>query len=268
MVGTEAQGGPGAHPLLTPMHARRTTDYLAFLLPHLRPGMDVLDCGCGPGSISIGVAALVAPGRLEGIDLDAERVAQATARAAEQDVTNAAFRRGDIYALPFEDARFDAAYASHVLEHLPDPVAALREVHRVLRPGGVVGVCSPDNGGIVFWPPDPHVERWLASHETIRRHDGADNLVGRRLRRVLLDAGFACAEASASMTTYGTAEECRGFVAVMTSLFAERWRRQYIELELADDAAVTALVEGLTAWSERPDAFFATPRCEAVGWVG
>ena len=248
--------------------ARRGGDYAAFLLPHLRPGMEVLDGGCGPGSISLALARAVTPGRLVGVDLDEAQLARAAGAAVEQGVANAEFRRGDLLRLPFPDASFDAAYTSRVLEYLPDPVAALREVRRVLRPGGVAGVVSPDNGGMVVWPPDSRLEQFRALHEEQRRAAGVDNFVGRRLRAALLEAGFARAEASASMETYGTPEQTRYYGDALARLFIEGgWRERYLELGLADAATVAALADAWREWGARPDAFHATPRCEALGWV-
>src|SRR5262249_44921155 len=118
----------------------------AFFLPHLRPGMALLDCGCGPGSITVGLAEAVAPGRVVGVDREPKALAVARAQAAGRGVTNVRFEEGDVHALPFADATFDAAFAHALLEHVRDPAAALAELYRVVKPGGVVGVRSPDQG--------------------------------------------------------------------------------------------------------------------------
>lgn len=86
-----------------------------FFLPHLRPGMRVLDCGCGPGSITMGLAAHVAPGEVIGIDLDPTHIALARRRAADAGLANVRFARADIYTLPFPDAAFDAVFCHSIL---------------------------------------------------------------------------------------------------------------------------------------------------------
>ena len=106
-----------------------------FFLPHLPPGLDLLDCGCGPGTITLGLAEATAPGQAVGIDLEASMIERATAVAQERRVANVRFQVADIHELPFPDGSFDAVFSSSVLEHLGDPVQALREMFRVLRPG-------------------------------------------------------------------------------------------------------------------------------------
>src|SRR3712207_1758805 len=107
---------------------------------HLPPGGRLLDVGFGIGTITVGFADLVATGEVIGIDVEPTQLERAQALAIERRVTNVRFEVADVYRLPFPDGSFDAAYANSLLQHLADPVAALREVHRVLRPGGVVGV--------------------------------------------------------------------------------------------------------------------------------
>jgi ubiquinone/menaquinone biosynthesis C-methylase UbiE len=80
----------------------------AFFLPYLRPGMRLLDLGCGPGSITLGLAEAVAPGEVVGVDLQPSQVAQAQALSAARGVKNVRFEVADVYRLPFPDGSFDA----------------------------------------------------------------------------------------------------------------------------------------------------------------
>src|SRR5262245_12500886 len=186
--------------------ARTAARDAAFLMPHLRPGMRLLDAGCGPGSITLGLAAAVAPGEAIGIDRQPAQVEQARALAAACGFTGARFEAADIYQLPYHDGSFDAVYANGVLMHLRDPARALAELRRVLRPGGVVGVRDPDFGATGFSPTTPLLERWLALRAQVGRYNGGDPFLSRRYRSLLLEAGFARAEAGASVDSAGSPE--------------------------------------------------------------
>jgi len=118
------------------MATRTASRAAAFFLPYLRPGMQLLDVGCGPGAITLGLAQTVAPGEVVGVDIQASQVDRARALAAERRITNARFEVADINRLPFPDGSFDAVFAHTVLMHLREPVRALEEMRRVLRPGG------------------------------------------------------------------------------------------------------------------------------------
>jgi ubiquinone/menaquinone biosynthesis C-methylase UbiE len=123
-----------------------------FFLPHLRPGMRLLDCGCGPGSITLGLAEAVAPGEVVGLDIQPAQVERARVLAAERGVANVRFEVGTAYELPFPDASFDAAIALTVLMHLREPPRALREMKRVLKPRGVLGIAD-DDAATNLWEP-------------------------------------------------------------------------------------------------------------------
>ena len=110
---------------------REAARQAAFILPHLRSGMTLLDCGCGPGTITLGLAEAVAPGEVVGIDLEPGMVELANGFAKERSITNARFEVADIGSLPFPNDSFDAAFSCAVLEHVADPLQALREIHRV-----------------------------------------------------------------------------------------------------------------------------------------
>src|SRR5215207_8071574 len=131
----------GHHETVLRSHTWRTAENSAgHLLAHLRPGLDLLDIGCGPGTITVDLAARVAPGRVVGIDASADVIAQAQARADEQ----VSFAVGDVYAVDAPDASFDVVHAHQVLQHLTDPVAAVTEAHRLLRPDGILAIRESD----------------------------------------------------------------------------------------------------------------------------
>lgn len=234
---------------------RRAVQQAAFLLPHLRPGMDLLDCGSGPGSITTDLAGLVTPGQVVGIDIGEEEIERARAYAAEKGITNITFRVGDVYALPFADCTFDAVFSNTLLDHLRSPQQAIAEMYRVLKPGGVLGVRTADRDGYLMTPHDPILEAWGLRGEQEKLAQGIHVRIGKKLRSFLRQAGFVDIEASASYDCYGTADRVRAVAEAM----AKR-----AEKETPPEAAQIAAA--FRRWGQSPDAFAAQSLCEAVGW--
>ncbi len=146
----------GHHESVLRSHRWRTAENsAAYLLPHLAPDAKVLDVGCGPGTITMGLADRVPQGHVTGIDAAPEIIEQA--REAGRRPANLDFATGDVYALDYPDDAFDVVHAHQVLQHLGDPVRALREMRRVTKPGGLVAVRDGDFGGMTWYPelPDP-----------------------------------------------------------------------------------------------------------------
>ncbi|MGN6564257.1 MAG: methyltransferase domain-containing protein, partial [Thermomicrobiales bacterium] len=198
------------------IHGQRVAEVeAAFLLPHLQPGMRLLDFGCGPGSITVGLARAVAPARVVGIDIATQQVTVAHALAADMDARNLRFAVSSVYDLPFPDASFDAAFSRSVLEHLADPLAALREVRRVLKPGGVIGVRDGDWGGLVLAPPNTLVEEGLALYARLWALNGGNPKRGHEHRALLRAAGFSRIVASAGADAMGTPEAVRQRAALL-----------------------------------------------------
>jgi ubiquinone/menaquinone biosynthesis C-methylase UbiE len=165
--------------------------------------MNLLDCGCGPGSLTLGFAELLAPGQVVGTEIEGSHVALASQAAIQRDLSNVRFEVADIYALPFEDASFDAVFISAVLGNLREPVRGLREAYRVLKPGGVIGIKEFDHGGDLVYPSDPIVTKYDELYRRLREEYGHDPEGGRKIGKILLDAGFQDLKRSACYESYG-----------------------------------------------------------------
>lgn len=184
-------------PVLSFMEQRTAEGHAGFLLPYLRAGSRVLDAGCGPGTITLGLARRVAPGQVIGIDIEDSQFA-AACDEAKRDGLNVNFRRANLYQIPFEDGYFDAVFSHAVLQHLTNPIGALTELRRVLRPGGVVGIRAGDMGGILIDSESEGPAQGLAAYLSNREKDGGDPYIGRKLPRLLRKAGFAVEQMTAS----------------------------------------------------------------------
>jgi ubiquinone/menaquinone biosynthesis C-methylase UbiE len=145
----------GYSPTATQMMAGRNAEgHAGFLLPHVRAGMHVLDCGCGPGSITLGLAEVVAPGEVVGVDIEPSQIALARAQAAPRGCTNVRFDVGNVLHLPYPEATFDAVFGHTIVRQFQDPLPMLTEVYRVVKPGGVVGFREPALEGNLYEPPE------------------------------------------------------------------------------------------------------------------
>jgi SAM-dependent methyltransferase len=195
-----------AEPVLRSHRWRTAENSAAYLLPHLRAGQDLLDVGCGPGTITVDLARSVAPGRVLGVDVSADPLGEARDLAASQGVA-VTFAVGDVYALDLPDDSVDVVHAHQVLQHLTDPVAALREMARVCRPGGLLAVRDVDYAATTWFPADPGLDRWLALYSEVARANRAEPDAGRRLVSWAHAAGLRDLTATASSWCYATPAE-------------------------------------------------------------
>ena len=245
----------GHAPATVRQHSQRTAEEAAaFLLPELRPGMRLLDVGCGPGSITRGLAKRLAPGEVVGLDLSADTLAAARKRAA-RGLTNLTYQDGSVYQLPFPDASFDVAYAHQVLQHLAKPADALGEMLRVVRPGGLVAVREVDWETAVYWPRDPWLDRFVEVHFQTWYRNGGEPRMGRQLRGLFNAAPMTDLRITATVWSYTTPEE----TAAWGQSYAERlltspMGQRMIEYGYASRADVEAMAAAFRAWSVHPDA--------------
>jgi SAM-dependent methyltransferase len=223
--------------------------------------MRVLDVGCGPGSITLGFAQIVAPADVVGIDIEQSQIAAAQALASERGTANVRFEAGRAEALPSADGVFDAAFAHTLLEHVPDPQAVLREMCRVLKPGGLIGVRDGDAGGRLIYPPDPTMFEALALYERLWRLNGGNPEQGRRQRGLLRETGFDQLETSVGTNTFPpwAGEIFAGMI------LAPRISDRLIELGWADRSTIERYAAAFRHWGEEPDGIWSTMMVETVG---
>lgn len=247
----------GHHESVLRSHRWRTADNsAAYLLDALRPGLSVLDVGCGPGTITRDLALRVHPGAVVGIDREEAPLGDARLLAAG--VEGLRFELGDVYAIPAADASFDLVHAHQVLQHLTDPISALREMGRVCRPGGLVAARDVDFSTMTWYPSEPALDDWLALYQRVARANGAEPDAGRRLADWARRAGLGEPRASASAWCFSAAAER----AWWGGLWAERTTRssfadQALGYGLATEERLEAIAAGFRRWAGRAGGWWA-----------
>jgi ubiquinone/menaquinone biosynthesis C-methylase UbiE len=156
----------------------------------LRPDHRALEVGCGPGFLTGALATLIPDGQAVGLDLSQEMIAVART-VVQPEHPNLCFELGSATELPFEDDSFDLLYSRLVYQHLADPVAALREARRVVRPGGTVCVLDIDDGWLSLHPPSAALDAFTDRVVRAKRAQGGDRLVGRKLAWMMRQVGFS-----------------------------------------------------------------------------
>lgn len=244
--------------------ARTASNSAGYLIDRLQPGMSVLDVGCGPGSITLDLAELVAPGQVIGLDRTDAPLGTARAAAEQRGDQRTIFQVGDVAALPFDDATFDVCHAHQVLQHLGDPVAALREMMRVTKPGGWVAARDADYAAMAWYPQVPELELWRTTYRSMARANGAEPDAGRRMRAWAREAGLDQASISTSVWQYATPETTRWWgegqaTRCVTDSFIEQAAAFGV-----DAAQAQQIAAGWRRWGADPDAWFVIVNVELL----
>ena len=246
---------------------RTAESHAGFLWPHLGPGMDLLDCGSGRGTITSGLAQLLSPGRVVGIDISEKAVERASADYSATDFGNLTFRQADVYELPFEDETFDVAFSHACLSNLQEPSRALREMWRVLRPGGVLGIRDSDDDAAVWAPVEGPMGRWCELFGGLFRANGGDPRFGRKLRGLAAQIGFEKYEIGGGYQVFAQTDETRSYADFAAGLISpESEGPRLVELGLATKNELESLRKQILAWGDRPDALAVWTWFHLLAW--
>ena len=236
-----------------------------FLLPHIKSGMSVLDAGCGPGTITQGLAEIAAPGKVIGCDLEPGMVERASELAEGKGLDNLSFQVGNILDLPFDDNTFDVVMSCAVTEHLSDPVKAMSELGRVAKKGGIVGITRTDWSASLFAPPCPAAERFIDLFERGFTTQGATMFGGKDLPRMLQEAGLTVEEMVITFSNAYMPEPGNPMVAGWAAWIENLpLFDRVIEEGLTTRDELDAMCAEMREWAAQPDTLAATGGCRAV----
>ncbi len=243
---------------------RTAQNSCAYLLAHLEPGMRVLDVGAGPGTITADLAERVAPGRVTALEETEAALAlsrtELTGRGIEAD-----FVVGDVHALDLPDDSFDVVHAHQVLQHVADPVQALREMRRVCRPGGLVVARDSDYHGFVWYPPSAELDRWMDLYQQAARANGGEPDAGRRLHAWARAAGFEQVTATASTWCFADIEDRRWWGGMWADrILTSDLSRQLLGDGLATRRDLEEISAAWTGWVDDPDGWISIVHGEIV----
>jgi SAM-dependent methyltransferase len=253
-----------AEPVLRSHRWRTAANSAAYLLPHLRPGQRLLDVGAGPATLTADLAGVVTPGSVAVVEIDDAAADLARAGLAERGVEGEV-RVGDVHALPYADSAFDVVHAHQVLQHVTDPVQALREMARVCAAGGLVAVRESDYAGFAWYPQVPELDEWLALYEQVARADGGEPDAGRRLLGWAREAGLADVTASSSTWCFASADDRAWWGGLWADrTVSTRVGERAVRLGLATPGDLERIAKGWRSWAAEPDGWFSVLHGEVL----
>ncbi|GAA2858839.1 class I SAM-dependent methyltransferase [Microbacterium arabinogalactanolyticum] len=254
----------GHHDSVLRSHNTRTVaNSAAYLEPLLSADAHLLDVGAGPGTITVDFASRV--GRVTATEINADALSLSQTLAAERGATNIDFSVEDVHALSFADGSFDIVHAHQVLQHVGDPVQALREMRRVTRPGGTVAVRDADYAGFIWFPLLPELDEWLRLYREAARANGGEPDAGRRLLAWARAAGFTDITATASTWCYATPTEREWWGGMWADRILESaLARQLTASGMATDADLRRISDAWRAWAADGDGWYLVPHGEIL----
>ncbi|AKU16358.1 class I SAM-dependent methyltransferase [Luteipulveratus mongoliensis] len=249
-------------------HRWRTAENsCGYLLPHLRPGLDLLDIGSGPATITADLARLVAPGRVHAVEMN-DVAASITRTELERQGIDATVHVSDAHRLDLRDGLADVTHAHQVLQHVGDPVQVLREMARVTKPGGLVAARDSDYAAFTWWPLVPALDEWLMLYRAAARTNGGEPDAGRRLLSWAHAAGLNDVEVTSSTWCFSTPEDRAWWGGMWADrILTSDLAGQVVRDGLGDRALLQRISDGWREWAAHPDGWFSILHGELLARV-
>ncbi len=260
-------------------HQLRTVETdAAFLIPHIKKTDKILDVGCGPGTITRGLAKCACEGTTIGIDISKDVLDKAKALAAEDSTPESGaviFDEGNVLeGLTYPDNSFDIVFCSQLFPHLPPPdlpARALTEMRRVLKPGGILA--TRDAADLHFYPQGLDVNRlWVRNlYRVLRKGAPELEMPGADMPALFRSVGFDVdggkVRVGAGTTVFSGPEARRWFANRNIGQLQEgdSFRQRWLDAGISEEE-IQQTLQAIEEWATTEDAWYAALQCEMLAW--
>jgi len=253
--------------MINQLKKREALKDAAFLLPYLKANISLLDCGCGPGSISVGFARLLESGKVIAIDVDDKSLKEAEETAKKQALHNIFFQKSNILDLPFAENTFDVVFTRATLYHLKENKKAIKEMLRVTKNGGIIAAVEPDIGGMFYYPEDSAIKEAQKIRTEALTKDGADLILGRKLKRLFIESGCSKAIGFSTSEARGDLKSLQEITEYLANELSDTpWGQELVKQNFVTKEKIKYYQDAYRKFAQNSGAFMVFNWCEAIGF--
>ena len=236
----------------------------SFIKPYLKVGQTILDCGCGPGSISCDVAAVISPGKVSAIDISHQSITQAKQWAASRKIENIGFQVAEMTEVPFSKHTFDVVYAHAALYHVREYEKALKEIKRVLKPNGILALRDLNQANNKFSPSSDALDRAWTLIEKVFDVMGSDVNFGSKYESILPNFGFEIRSVENSFDVFASDSEKESITSYWAWFLGEEHYGLILKQQLATESEIQSYQRAFHQWEKAPNSIFRRARRQVV----